>query len=482
MLKRQKTLFINPMKAVFASLIFVFLLSGCLNEWEGVPGGAGGGTAPGDGSPAPGGDSGAQPDSGSGGDSPPGDGGSQPGDGGSDGGTGDSPGGTGDGGGLPGDNGYDPAQWAQNQETARALIEFILSVENPLPSQLLSALETAQLTGMEETDPLVKRLYAKVQSYIDSAAGNPKSTIKELLEAASLAQGLGLNSSGAMDVVSAQAESRAQAVVNDPNSTIWDLIAISQLMQSIGGSTNKGIDAAISQKLSEKLASENMCKRQLLDIAAMAQGLGFEGIASAAKSRAESAQMYCVSINSMSRISNSYTHSSTIFDVKIKGDMEEFSQFGFVNEDSRIYYFSNATLGWTYYSEPGDETGCIRTTRTGNGSIQLNSINDGTLNVTNGEEYGINIYKLVEVKVEKTKNTVNPSEPHECDYITADDLKPGTEEVPIEVSVNGTTENRTHIVGSYTSPEGSDEDYIEIVTSSWDMLLPDKSTAMKIGK
>ncbi len=388
----------------------------------------------------------------------------------------DVPGGDGapDGSGLP--PGIDPFA----AQSSRSFVEFIVNMENPLISQLVTAQEMAAVLNISDNDPLKQQLDTKTQLYIDEIVDNPRSTIKELLEATQLAQSLGLSHQAAYEKIVEKANERLDAVLADPDAPIPDLLVAAQLLQEIGAENSdeatQQVMNAIQAKISAKLDSEDMCRRQLLDLAEISQLLGFGEISQVALAKAQSAAQFCGSVNFEDKHEEEGNSRRIVADVQ--GNLKEFALFGFASQEARSYYFGEGTFTWTYRADP--EIGaCVTTTRSGEGTIQLtDDPTNGQLNVNaNGEYSGSIISKNVQLTVSKE---LAPQDPEaDCSYIDTDDLGTETEDYYVSIRIEGTTDNRLLLKNQAAeSTEGSG--YADTTTTTWDLRLPDTATAIKL--
>ncbi len=367
-------------------------------------------------------------------------------------------------------------------QSARSFLEFIVNMDYPLISQLVTAHETAAALNISEGDPLRQRLNAKTQQRIDELVNNPRATIKELLEAMQLAQVLGLEYQGAYDEVVQRANQRVEAVLADPDAPVRDLLLAAQFVQELGAENSdeatQRVMARIEQKISAQLSSENMCRRQLLDLAEISQLLGFNEIAEAALAKAQDASQLCGTVNFEEK--HDEERNNWRFVASANGNLKEFAPGGFSAQEAHTYYFSEGVLTWEYVADPAVGV-CITTTKTGRGTVQFTDDPFGgavVVNANTGEYSGAVVSKTVQLTVTKQ---LAPQDPEaDCSDIDVDDLNPETEDYDFQISISGTTDDRLRLrdelVDSYDG-----YDYTETTTARWDLHLPDTSSTIKVS-
>ncbi len=392
-----------------------------------------------------------------------------------------------------GNDGGIPSADIQGQ---RAFIQYIADDPNALISQIISALEMAQVIHLSADDPLLIQLTKKAQDHIDAVVDNPNSSIKEMLEAIQIAQAMGFADNGALGKVTLKADAKVKAVLSDPNAGIPDLILASQLAQQLGSNESaiqQQVVAKIKLQLIEKIKDPALCKAQLLEVAELAKSLEIEGVDKNALAAVPNAKTHCATINysynSDDKLSNIKTHVTA----KLEGTFEELSQFGFGAADTRTYFVKSGTLSWTYFSDP-DVDSCVIARHTGMGTETVQGSNtiginpNGTLSGgyessmtvnSDGSFSGKPVRVTVTITSTRERAPVDPNNPDACDYITAADLAPEEERHDIEVSIQGTSANKLHLVGSYAPTYENTEDYVEDSHATFDIQLPDKLTRVQ---
>ncbi|MFA5930820.1 MAG: hypothetical protein WC821_00745 [archaeon] len=362
-------------------------------------------------------------------------------------------------------------------------INYVVNTDEVFVSQILGALEIAAELQLTETNPDVNKLRLRAQAYVNKVISDPNATIKELLEATQIAQYLGLEGTVAMKTVADKSYEKYQEALNDPYVSIPDLLVAMQMTQSIDWDEQRVANLnkeKLTSVLLERMQSQNLCKKQLLEISTMAKMFDMNKVITTANTLAASARTMCDKINYQEKIEDISNKTSSITTANITGNLKEYTVMGFAQENTRSYYFEDADFTWTFQETPSfsyDE--CIIETRTGSGTIKLQGLSDGLIYMSNKTDVEGSMNKEVIIKVLREKGDAPPSNPHACDYVTAEDLDPRTESKWINIYFEGKTDDPSSVAGTYVSPPSSDPTYIEVKTVSYVLAFSDTASTTK---
>lgn len=316
-----------------ASLFLVFIIGGCASQ---NPGGnqtwaGGGGGSNGD---ASGGDSGGETGTGSSGNQPPA--------------TGDSGGGSSGGGTSGGDNGGLPPAGnpdGNGQQDMGAWKDYIQQIVDDPDATIkadLNALSLAQMSGLDTSDEFYNMIIEKIRA-----------KIKKTLDRTGLCQN--------------------------------DLIPLVELAQLTG--IDDLADEGLS-RLGKVTAVDDLIT-------------GAEKIYPAAPRDCSSVEFKYDSVNTDGNYKTSITAS-------ILGDLKEQTVFDWVNSDARLYSWQRGKIEWAYSDVSSDS--CLTITKSSIGRADLTK-NDGSVEVyKDGTFYGQIISKSIQIDVSEALQPVDPEE------------------------------------------------------------------------
>ena len=222
----------------------------------------------------------------------------------------------------------------------------------------------------------------------------------------------------------------------------------------------------IKIKIEMQLVDPGLCKKKLLDIAALAQQFGFDDIANIASNRVSKALDSC---GGESGISTDDSGIPTTIKASVKGKLKEYTTFGISSDGQDTFYFSDATLTWSYNSAYTD--GCEMITKIGSGTEKLSSSSDGSFTLfSDGSYNGELIAKKVKLTITVQKNPASTPKPvaageeppvDKCAYVQT---KSSEEEYQVELYVDGTGSNMKILTGSKSE---------NFVTTNWNLKIPE---------
>src|SRR3989344_418634 len=232
----------------------------------------------------------------------------------------------------------------------------------------------------------------------------------------------------------------------------------------------------IKIKIEMQLVDPGLCKKKLLDIAALAQQFGFDDIANIASNRVSKALDSCGGESGISTAESVYYSKGdddsgipTTIKASVKGKLKESTVLGFSSSGQDTFYFSDATLTWSYNSAYTD--GCEMITKIGSGTEKLSSSSDGSFTLfSDGSYNGELIAKKVKLTITVQKNPASTPKPvaageeppvDKCAYVQT---KSSEEEYQVELYVDGTGSNMKFLTGSKSE---------NFVTTNWNLKIPE---------
>ena len=299
----------------------------------------------------------------------------------------------------------------------------------------------------------------------------PKPTLKDMLKDAQAAQQKG--DSGNMDAINKAGRQAVRDASEKIDATITELLDALALAQQLGIDDKSITDAIINRirgKLEGELSTLGLCKKRLIEIAAIAQGLGFDDLNTKAMKRAETAPVKCASITYIYETHEPSNGDTQKTEATATGTLKKYAPLGQSGSEGTSYTFTDGELTWTF-----DETlhvPCETITTTGSGTASLTQ-NQGSLEVLardNSYESPV-ISVRVNVNEAHHKLPINPEYPSECN-----EFHEHTDVVDhdIQVYLKGTVSDTKHITGQIAdswTPDNTGNDFTGHSETTWDLVV-----------
>ena len=265
-----------------------------------------------------------------------------------------------------------------------------------------------------------------------------------------------------------------QNIVDDPDSTIKaDLNALSLAQQSGLDTSDEFYDMIIDKirtKMKKTLERSDLCQNDLIPLIELAQLTGIDDVAdeglsrlgkvtavadlvTGAKKLYSSVPRDCSSVEYKFESGNKEGNFYTVTTASVIGDLKEDTVMNWVNSDARIYSWQRGKIEWKYNDESSDTCLIIKKSSIGRADL---SKNDGAVEVyKDGTFYGNIISKSMQVEVSEVVRQLNPKE--DCSEYTP---KTYTEVGSFSVYINGSWTDKykiTATVNDNTNPDSAED-------------------------
>ncbi len=307
------------------------------------------------------------------------------------------------------------------------------------------------------------------QEQIDTTINNPNATPQEILDALATAQGLGIDTEKIDAEATALLKKWVMDILNNQNSTTEMLLYALGVAQMMGLDSDTMYNNTINKinlRIQEEMKDPNLCKNRLLEIATLAQQLGFKEIADVALNRAELSSEKC----GYSQLTYTYDESSNggsrVISAKATGGvLTLYAPGGFTMPEGTSHFFNDGKLEWQY--KEVFDNGCAVVTREESGTEDLKTIYDSLFYLDNDGKYQGGVSVNVKLTVTTVKNPPPPGEDDPCP-----DTKNEThiEDDMVQFNISGVTTNMKQLNGSESDSENS-EDFSWNKKTTWDIKL-----------
>ena len=258
-------------------------------------------------------------------------------------------------------------------------IQLRIEKKLEISSQITDYLGTAN-EGIEENN--TEKTEEGIQALAETASYSPSGVSDYTLMTDIISTTEGTNDySNIQDT----AATKIKEILNNPDSNIGELLNAAEISQQLGIQETEVYEIAMTktkQKLESIINEEGLSQFELLQIATICQGLGFDDLGNLAIEKATSAPIYGSIIESVTEYKSERQEKKIT--ITATGDLKQNSILGYSGEDSKNYFFNYGSVRYSYYDKWENE--CAITAVMGAGTLPLRTALDGQFDIY-GDNY-----------------------------------------------------------------------------------------------
>jgi len=346
-------------------------------------------------------------------------------------------------------------------------IQLRIEKKLEISSQITDYLGTAN-EGIEENN--TEKTEEGIQALAETASYSPSGVSDYTLMTDIISTTEGTNDySNIQDT----AATKIKEILNNPDSNIGELLNAAEISQQLGIQETEVYEIAMTktkQKLESIINEEGLSQFELLQIATICQGLGFDDLGNLAIEKATSAPIYGSIIESVTEYKSERQEKKIT--ITATGDLKQNSILGYSGEDSKNYFFNYGSVRYSYYDKWENE--CAITAVMGAGTLPLRTALDGQFDIYSDNYEGYIISKSISVAVETSPKVPLPEG---CeDSIT--EIETITQQEIIRINIKGITQEGSNRISDsstevYIEDENTeDEKEVGTTKNTWNIRIP----------